>query len=208
MTAWLPDILGLERALPALAAILGAAYLIGSIPFGLLITRALGLGDVRKIGSGNIGTTNVLRTGSKKAAALTLLLDGGKGAVAVAVAYGMYGNLAAQIAALGAFLGHLYPVWLRFKGGKGVATFLGVMLALHWPAGLLACATWLASAVLFRMSSLAALIAAAMVPLWLWLTRAEPFIWLSLCLAALIFVKHHANIRRIAKGTEPRIGKS
>lgn len=208
MSAWLPDILGWERAVPALAAICVVAYLIGSIPFGLLVTRAFGLGDVRKIGSGNIGTTNVLRTGSKKAAALTLLLDGGKGAVAVLIAYAMFGNLAAQIAALGAFLGHLYPVWLKFKGGKGVATFLGVVLALHWPAGLLACATWLAFAFGFRMSSLAALAAAALVPVWLWLTQAEPFIWLAVCLGALIFIRHHANIVRIANGSEPKIGES
>lgn len=208
MSAWLPDIMGWDRAGPALAMIFVAGYLIGSIPFGLLVTRVFGLGDVRKIGSGNIGTTNVLRTGSKKAAALTLLLDGGKGAVAVLIALSMYGMLAAQVAALGAFLGHLYPVWLRFKGGKGVATFLGVILALHWPAGLLACATWLAAAFVFRMSSLAALIAAALVPVWLWVTAAEPVIWLAVCLGALIFIKHSANIARIISRTEPKIGKS
>ena len=208
MRAWLPELAVITTAWPWLLLVLGASYLIGSIPFGLVITKAMGLGDVRKIGSGNIGTTNVLRTGSKPAAALTLLLDGGKGAVAVLLALALYGVLAAQVAALGAFLGHLYPVWLRFKGGKGVATFLGVMLALHWPAGLLACATWLATAVLFRMSSLAALVAAAATPFWLWLTREEPAIWVAILLALLIFVKHKSNIERLLAGTEPKIGKS
>ncbi|HSG54699.1 MAG TPA: glycerol-3-phosphate 1-O-acyltransferase PlsY, partial [Paracoccaceae bacterium] len=137
-------------------------YLLGSIPFGMVLTRAMGLGNLRDIGSGNIGATNVLRTGSKKAAALTLLLDGGKGAVAVLLARAMAGEDAAQIAGLTAMLGHCYPVWLRFRGGKGVATYIGLVLALAWPVGLAVCATWLAVAAIGRTSSLAALVAAAL----------------------------------------------
>jgi glycerol-3-phosphate acyltransferase PlsY len=182
------------------------AYLLGSIPFGLIIARALGLGDLRAIGSGNIGATNVLRTGNKAAAAATLLLDAAKGAAAVLVARALAGESAALVAALGAFLGHLFPVWLRFRGGKGVATFLGVVLALAWPVGLIACATWLAVAFASRYSSLAALVAAATVPLWLALLGPSRGIWLALALAALVFVRHHANIRRLLAGTEPRIG--
>jgi glycerol-3-phosphate acyltransferase PlsY len=182
------------------------AYLLGSIPFGLIIARALGLGDLRAIGSGNIGATNVLRTGNKAAAAATLLLDAAKGAAAVLVARDLAGEGAALVAALGAFLGHLFPVWLRFRGGKGVATFLGVVLALAWPVGLIACATWLAVAFASRYSSLAALVAAATVPLWLALLGPSRAIWLALALAALVVVRHHANIRRLLAGTEPRIG--
>jgi glycerol-3-phosphate acyltransferase PlsY len=172
----------------------------------VLIARALGLGDLRAIGSGNIGATNVLRTGHKGAAAATLLLDAAKGAVAVIAARALAGETAAMLAGLAAFLGHLYPVWLRFRGGKGVATFLGVTLALSWPAGLAACATWLATAALFRYSSLAALVAAAATPAWLALAGRRDAIWLGLALAALVFVRHHANIRRLLAGTEPRIG--
>jgi glycerol-3-phosphate acyltransferase PlsY len=188
----------------ALTAIL--AYLLGSIPFGVLITRALGLGDLRAIGSGNIGATNVLRTGNKGAAAATLILDGGKGAVAVLLARHFGGETAAMVAALAAFLGHLFPVWLGFRGGKGVATFLGVTLALAWPAGLLACATWLVTAFLFRFSSLAALVAAVSVPVWLALLGRSDLVPLGIALAMLIFVRHHANIRRLLDGSEPRIG--
>ncbi|MBB5223644.1 glycerol-3-phosphate acyltransferase PlsY [Amaricoccus macauensis] len=187
------------------ALVLG--YLVGSIPFGVLITRAMGLGDLRSIGSGNIGATNVLRTGNKAAAFATLVLDGGKGAVAVLVARAIAGEPAALVAALGAFLGHLFPVWLGFRGGKGVATFLGILLALAWPAGIAACLTWLATAVAFRFSSLAALVAAASAPLWLALFGRPDAIWLAVALAVLVFVRHHANIRRLAAGTEPRIGK-
>jgi len=186
---------------------LALGYLAGSIPFGVLITRAMGLGDLRSIGSGNIGATNVLRTGNKRAALATLLLDGGKGAVAVLVARAVAGEPAALVAALGAFLGHLFPVWLGFRGGKGVATFLGIMLALAWPAGIAACLTWLAVAGLFRFSSLAALVAAASAPLWLALFGRPDAIWLAVALALLVFVRHHANIRRLLAGTEPRIGK-
>jgi acyl phosphate:glycerol-3-phosphate acyltransferase len=184
-----------------------AAYLLGSIPFGVLIARALGLGDLRAIGSGNIGATNVLRTGHRGAAAATLLLDAAKGAVAVLAARALAGETAAMLAGLAAFLGHLFPVWLNFRGGKGVATFLGVTLALSWPAGLAACATWLATALVTRYSSLAALVAAAATPVWLALAGGRDAVWLGLALAALVFVRHHANIRRLLAGTEPRIGK-
>jgi glycerol-3-phosphate acyltransferase PlsY len=182
------------------------AYLAGSIPFGVLIARALGLGDLRKIGSGNIGATNVLRTGNKRAAAATLLLDAAKGAVAVLAARYFAGETAAMLAGLAAFLGHLYPVWLGFRGGKGVATFLGVLLALAWPVGLLACATWAAVAAAFRYSSLAALAAAASAPVWLLLLGPRQAVWLALALAALVFLRHRANIGRLFGGTEPRIG--
>jgi glycerol-3-phosphate acyltransferase PlsY len=182
------------------------AYLLGSVPFGVLIARALGLGDLRRIGSGNIGATNVLRTGNKGAAAATLLLDGAKGAVAVLAARHFAGESAAMLAGLAAFLGHLYPVWLGFRGGKGVATFLGVMLALAWPVGLAACATWAAVAAAFRFSSLAALAAAASAPLWLLLLGPHQAVWLALALAALVFLRHRANIARLLEGTEPRIG--
>ncbi len=189
-----------------LALIFLAAYLIGSIPFGVVIARALGLGDLRKIGSGNIGATNVLRTGNKGAAAATLLLDGAKGAVAVLAGRYFGGEIAAELAGLGAFLGHLYPVWLRFRGGKGVATFLGVMLALAWPVGLAACATWAAFAAAFRFSSLAALAAAISAPIWLVVFGPAQAAWLGLVLASLVLLRHRANIRRLLAGTEPRIG--
>jgi glycerol-3-phosphate acyltransferase PlsY len=187
-----------------IVAILG--YLIGSIPFGVLITRAMGLGDLRQIGSGNIGATNVLRTGNKGAAAATLLLDAAKGGVAVLIARAMVGPDAAQVAGLTAFLGHLYPVWLNFRGGKGVATFLGTLLALAWPVGLAACATWAVTAAITRISSLSALVAAALSPVWLLLFGYRDMVVLALLLAALVFVRHKANIARIRAGTEPRIG--
>ena len=183
------------------------SYLLGSIPFGIVITRALGLGDLRKIGSGNIGATNVLRTGNKPAALATLILDAGKGGIAVLIARALVGPDAAQVAGLFSFLGHLYPVWLGFKGGKGVATFLGTLLALAWPAGLAACATWLLTALISRISSLSALVAAALSPVWLTLLGYEEMSFLAIALAALIFVRHQANIARIRAGTEPKIGK-
>jgi glycerol-3-phosphate acyltransferase PlsY len=159
----------------------------------------------RRGGSGNIGATNVLRTGSKPLAAATLLLDGGKGAAAVLIG-GAFGPDVAFLAGLGAFIGHLFPVWLRFRGGKGVATFLGVMLGIAWPVGLLACLTWLAMAALLRYSSLAALIAAAATPAYaLWLADWQRMELAAIC-AVLIFVRHHANIRRLIKGEEPKIG--
>jgi len=189
----------------ALVAVL--AYLLGSIPFGLVITRALGLGDLRKIGSGNIGATNVLRTGNKPAALATLLLDAGKGGIAVLLARALVGPDAAQVAGMFAFLGHLYPVWLGFKGGKGVATFLGILLALAWPAGLAACATWAVTAALTRISSLSALVAAALSPVWLVIFGYPQMAALAALLAALVFWRHSANIARLRAGTEPRIGK-
>ena len=188
-----------------LTAILG--YLLGSIPFGVLMTRLFGLGDLRKIGSGNIGATNVLRTGNKGAALATLLLDGGKGAIAVLIARCVAGEDAAQLAGLTAFLGHLFPVWLKFKGGKGVATFLGTLLALAWPVGIAACLTWLATAVISRISSLSALVAAALAAVWAGLLGYPQVIWLSVLLATLVFWKHLPNIERLRAGTEPKIGR-
>ena len=182
------------------------AYLLGSIPFGLLITRALGLGDLRGIGSGNIGATNVLRTGNKGAAAATLILDAGKGAAAVLAARAFEGETAGLLAGGAAFLGHCFPVWLRFRGGKGVATFLGVLLAVAWPVGLIACATWAAAAAALRISSLAALVSAATAPIWLAAFGPPWSVWLGLAMAALVFLRHRANISRLIAGTEPRIG--
>ena len=191
-------------ALYALWALIG--YLLGSIPFGLILTKAMGLGNLREIGSGNIGATNVLRTGNKGAAAATLLLDGAKGAVAVLLAREFAGEGAAQVAALAAFLGHCFPVWLGFKGGKGVATFLGLMLALAWPVGLLACATWLATAVISRISSLSALVAASWSTLWCLVVGQGQVFFLTLILALLIIWRHRENLARLKAGTEPRIG--
>ncbi|SEP80109.1 glycerol-3-phosphate 1-O-acyltransferase PlsY [Thalassovita taeanensis] len=192
----------------AMLALWGAlGYLLGSIPFGMLLAKAMGLGNLRSIGSGNIGATNVLRTGNKKAAALTLLLDGGKGAAAVLLARAFASEDAAQLAGLMAFLGHCFPVWLGFKGGKGVATFLGLLLALAWPVGLAACATWLVSALLLRISSFAALMAAAMSTIWMVLFGHGQMLALGAALTLLIFWTHRANITRLRAGTEPKIGK-
>ncbi len=198
---------GWDAAWPWLLGILVMAYLLGSVPFGLIVSKVMGLGDVRNIGSGNIGATNVLRTGSKKAALATLLLDGGKGAVAVLVARHFQGDTAAQVAGLGAFLGHIFPLYLKFKGGKGVATFLGILLAIHPLTGIAACLTWLATAVIFRISSLAALISALSSPLWLWAFGLTTTTGLGLLLAALIWLRHWANIKRIVSGSEPKIGQ-
>ena len=185
------------------AALLG--YLLGSIPFGLVLTRLAGLGDIRKVGSGNIGATNVLRTGRKGLALATLLLDGGKGALAVLIGR-EFGPDIAVLAGGGAFLGHCFPVWLRFKGGKGVATYLGVMLAIAWPAGLACCLTWLAVAALLRWSSVAALSAAALGPLYAYLWADWQRMELAVFLAVIVFIRHHANIRRLLSGEEPKIG--
>jgi glycerol-3-phosphate acyltransferase PlsY len=197
---------GLEAAMPWLlgAAMLG--YLLGSIPFGLLVSQALGLGDLRAIGSGNIGATNVLRTGSKKAAAATLLLDGAKGAVAVLIAGHYAGPDAAAIAGAMAVIGHSFPIWLKFKGGKGVATFLGFALAIHLPSGLIACAIWLLMAAFFRYSSFAALVMVFWTPVVLNEFSVNEAVILSAVIAVLIFVRHQANIGRLLRGTEPRIG--
>ncbi len=191
------------------ALVLG--YLLGSIPFGLLLTRAAGLGDIRKIGSGNIGATNVLRTGNKPLALATLLLDGAKGAAAVLLAQyagGDAGGPELMLAAgAGAILGHLYPVWLGFKGGKGVATGLGILLALDWRVGALACVTWLAAALIFRFSSLSALLAFLLAPLYAWLMAGPRLAVFALLLGALVWWRHRENIRRLLKGEEPKIGK-
>jgi glycerol-3-phosphate acyltransferase PlsY len=197
----------------ALAVVVGG-YLMGSIPFGVIATRLAGLGDIRKVGSGNIGATNVLRTGRKDLAAMTLIGDGGKGAAAVGLAHlialhqaPIAEPLACALAGGAAFFGHLFPVWLGFKGGKGVATFFGVLLAAAWPVGVAAGATWLAVAFLLKRSSLAALVAAALSPLFaLGLQRPLPTVVLAAVMAVLIFIRHHQNIRRLLDGTEPRIG--
>ena len=182
-------------------------YLIGSIPFGIVITRALGLGDLRSIGSGNIGATNVLRTGHKGAALATLLLDSGKGAMAVLLARYFGGETAGILAGAAAFLGHCFPVWLGFRGGKGVATFLGTLIAMHWPVGLAASAIWLAVAAISRISSLSALVAAASAPVLALLLGRGQVALAALFMAALIFQRHHANITRLLGGTEPKIGR-
>lgn len=186
------------------AALFG--YLLGSVPFGLVITRLAGLGDIRAIGSGNIGATNVLRTGRKDLALATLVLDGGKAAIAVLIADAL--GWRPEIAGAAAFLGHCFPVWLKFNGGKGVATFMGALLALWFPAGVFACAIWLILAFLFRMSSLAALGAAAASPLVLFSMGKPEFAVAALFMAALIFVRHHANIGRLIAGAEPKIGEA
>jgi glycerol-3-phosphate acyltransferase PlsY len=180
-------------------------YLLGSIPFAFIVTKLFGLGDIREVGSGNVGATNVLRTGNRYAAALTLLGDTGKGVVAVLIAR-RYGDGPALVAALGAFAGHIFPVWLNFKGGKGVATYIGIVAALAWPVALLVCATWLVVAFVSRISSLAALVAAALSPVYMWFLASPIYAAGAAVLAALIFITHRENIRRLLTGEEPRIG--
>ncbi|MCU1386512.1 MAG: plsY [Acidobacteria bacterium] len=194
------------NAVVAMMALL-LGYLLGSIPFGLFFAQLSGAGDIRKVGSGNIGATNVLRTGKKWAAAGTLLCDGLKGAAAVLLARYMFvaGGLTIA-AALGAVLGHLFPVWLKFKGGKGVATYLGVCFALYWPVGLMVAATWLGAAFIWRISSLSALIAIALSPAFFLLLHHDAYAALALILSALIYYMHRENIRRLIRGEEPRIG--
>lgn len=182
-------------------------YGIGSIAFGMVVTKYMGLGNLRDIGSGNIGATNVLRTGNKKAAALTVLLDGGKGAVAVLLARLFAGEDAAQIAALAAMLGHCYPIWLKFQGGKGVATFLGIMLALAWPVGVGCCIAWLIAAAVSRISSMGALAAAAVSTFLMVFLGYGYALLLGILLTVLIFWRHRANIKRIKAGVEPKIGQ-
>jgi glycerol-3-phosphate acyltransferase PlsY len=186
-------------------AVLALGYLLGSIPFGLLLTRAAGLGDVRSIGSGNIGATNVLRTGNKGLAAATLTLDMLKGTAAVLIA-GHFGEGLGLWAGFGAFAGHLFPVWLGFKGGKGVATYLGVLIGLAWQVALIFAAVWLIVAVLFRYSSLAALTAAVVVPIALWFYASPQIAGLFAAMSLIVFIKHRANISRLLAGTEGRIG--
>jgi len=203
----MPDPISWEFAWPYLLAALAGGYFLGAIPFGLILARIGGLGDIRKIGSGNFGATNVLRSGRKGLAAATLLLDGGKGAVAVLLA-GMWGPDMQLAAAFGAVLGHLFPVWLRFKGGKGVATTLGVLLGLAWPVGAAACATWLVVAAVLRFSSAAALISLAAAPLYAWLLMKDfQLAQLATMLALLVWWRHQANIRRLLRGEEPKIGR-
>ena len=192
----------------AWAAAAVGGYLIGSIPFGVIVTRAAGVGDIRQVGSGNIGATNVLRTGRKDLAIATLLGDMGKGLVAVLLAWLVFKD-AGLVALTGgaAFLGHLFPVWLKFKGGKGVATFYGVLFAAHWPAALAAAITWIVVAAIFRISSLSALVAAALAPLFMFLFDGpRAMLWLALFMALLIFVRHRENIGRLLRGEEPKIG--
>ena len=189
-----------------LAMALALGYLLGSIPFGLLLTRAAGTGDIRAIGSGNIGATNVLRTGRKDLAAATLLLDALKGTAAVLVARYVWGMEAAMAAGLGAFVGHIAPVWLRFRGGKGVATFLGVTLGLIWPAALVFAVVWLTAAKLTRYSSLSALMASVATVIAAKVLGSDPLALLLAVLAILLWIKHHANIRRLMEGTEGKIG--
>ena len=190
--------------IPAIALVFG--YILGSIPFGLLLTRAAGLGDIRAVGSGNIGATNVLRTGKRGLAAATLVLDAAKGAVAVLISAALGGPIAGLWAGLGAVLGHLFPVWLGFRGGKGVATALGLLLAAAWPVGLIACAAWLAAAAVLRISSAASLIALAVAVPVAWGLAGPATAVLALAIALLVFVRHAANIRRLLGGTEPHIG--
>lgn len=197
-------------SLPVLAALFGG-YALGSIPFGLLLTRGAGLGDIRGIGSGNIGATNVLRTGNKALAAATLLCDVGKGVVAVLLAkWGVFGELIGPIVAFaagfGAFLGHLYPVWLGFKGGKGVATYIGVLAGLYWPAAVAFCAAWLATAALSRYSSLSSLVASIAAPIAVWALGWLEVAILLVPITALLILKHRPNIDRLLSGQEPKIG--
>ncbi|MCH8950603.1 MAG: glycerol-3-phosphate 1-O-acyltransferase PlsY [Proteobacteria bacterium] len=199
--------MGIERALPWLMLALGCGYLAGSIPFGMIVARLFRLGDLRRIGSGNIGATNVLRTGNKPAALATLLLDAAKGAVPVWYFLATSGDLAGQAAGLGAFLGHCFPVWLRFRGGKGVATWFGIMLAIHPLTWAALCLTWLAAAALSRMSSPGALAAAASGPLWLIVFGRWEAVLLAIILGVLVWLRHHANIRRMLRREEPKIGE-
>ena len=193
--------------LPAYAAALAFGYLCGSIPFGVLLTRLAGMADIRAVGSGNIGATNVLRTGRKGLAAATLLGDALKGTLAVLIVRHLYGHDLALVAALGAFLGHLYPVWLAFKGGKGVATYIGLLLALAWPAGIAFCLIWLAVAAITRYSSLSGLIASAATPVMLWMMGNHPAALLFLLLTVMLWIKHRDNIARLMTGTESKVGR-
>ncbi len=223
----MPDPVSWAYAWPYLAGALLLGYLLGSLPFGLLLSHAAGLGDIRKTGSGNIGATNVLRSGRKGLALLTLLLDGGKGALAVLLAYWIGGSESALMAALGAVLGHCFPVWLKFRGGKGMATALGVLLALMPWVGVLCCLTWLLVAVTTRYSSLAALLSIASAPFYAWmlpwglrleevfapgfgalLFRGElQFIQISAAIAVVVWIRHRQNIGRLLRGQESRIGE-
>lgn len=203
----MPDPISWEFAWPYFLAALAFGYLLGSIPFGLIFTRMAGLGDIRKIGSGNIGTTNVLRTGNKTVALATLLGDGLKGTVAVLAVGYAYGQDMAIVAGLGAFLGHLFPIWLKFRGGKGVATYLGILLGLYWPMFLIAAAIWIVMAAVFRYSSLSALTMTLLTPILLWFAFHQfPMAEMFAVLTLLAWAKHHENIGRLLRGQESKIG--
>ena len=203
----MPDPISWAFVWPYFLAAFAGGYLLGSLPFGLLVTKMAGLGDIRQLGSGNIGTTNVLRTGRKDLAAATLLLDGGKGAAAVLIA-GFWGPDVALLAGLGAVLGHLFPIWLKFKGGKAVATTLGTLLALDFAVGAGACLTWLAVALILRYSSLAGLLAVASAPVFAWFFAHDlQLVEMAAILAALVWFSHRENIARLLRGEEPKIGK-
>jgi glycerol-3-phosphate acyltransferase PlsY len=203
----MPDPMGgLAYSWPLIVAALGG-YLLGSIPFGLLLTKAAGLGDIRAVGSGNIGATNVLRTGRKGIALATLLLDGAKGATAVLIA-AHFGLDAALMAGAGAVVGHVFPVWLRFRGGRGVATAFGVLLAVSWPAGLAALVTWAGAAAVTRYSSLAAILGMIAAPFYIYYWAGPQEAEWAAALALLVIARHWSNIRRLVKGEEPKIGRS
>jgi glycerol-3-phosphate acyltransferase PlsY len=189
--------------MPAVAILFG--YICGSIPFGLILAKAAGLGDVRKVGSGNIGATNVLRLGNRKIAAATLLLDALKGMIPVLLITHFGDKQVGLLAGLGAMAGHIFPVWLGFKGGKGVATNVGVLFGLYWPLGLIFIAVWLVLAYLFRISSLAALVASLLTPFWAFVLNRMEFFWPTALIAATVWVMHRENIMRLVKNKEPRI---
>jgi glycerol-3-phosphate acyltransferase PlsY len=203
----MPEAEATQLAWPILAGLLLLGYAIGSIPFGLLLTRLAGLGDIRGIGSGNIGATNVLRTGRKGLAAATLLLDGLKGTLAVLIGW-RWGLAGALAGALGAFLGHCFPVWLKFKGGKGVATFLGVLLGLHWPTMLATALIWIGTAAVSRYSSLSALLATAAAPVLLLVFGQSGMAGVCVVLTIVVWVRHRANLKRLLAGEESRIGRA
>ena len=196
------------NSLIELFASLIGGYALGAVSFGVIATSLGGAGNIRDVGSGNIGATNVLRTGRRDLAAITLIGDGGKGAVAVLIAGALISPLAGVAAGFGAFIGHLFPFWLGFRGGKGVATFLGILLAIAWPVALAAGLTWITVALLFRISSLASLVACALAPAFFVLLQPSraPEAWLVAAMVVMIFIRHHENIRRLVAGAEPRIG--
>jgi glycerol-3-phosphate acyltransferase PlsY len=196
----------IENTFTLLALWAAIGYLLGSVPFGMVVARVMNLGNLREIGSGNIGATNVLRTGNKTAAALTLILDAAKGAITLLLARYFAGEDAAQLAAVMAMIGHCFPVWLSFKGGKGVATFLGIMLAYAYPVGLACCAAWLAGAFLWRISSMGALFSASISTIILLVLGSGTALIMGFILTIVIFYRHRENIQRVRNGTEPKIG--